>query len=101
MTQENFPFLVSSPKSFHSKLTLNFHEDPGHGWLEVPLEVLSIFDLTVDDFTGYSYVDSRNGVIYLEEDCDAPKFVKIAGEHGHDIKFDEIYYNDECFIRNL
>lgn len=50
-----------------------FHEDAGHGWLEVPYT--SIIALKLENLiTGYSY--QHGDMIYLEEDCDAPLFIK-------------------------
>lgn len=48
----------------------NFYEDPGHGWLEVPVSLCREFGLKV---TGYSYAKGDN--LYLEEDCDMSAFV--------------------------
>jgi hypothetical protein len=55
-----------------------FYEDPGHGWLEVPmaeLEELGIAGL----ITSCSYMDGDKA--YLEEDCDLSTFMaaKILG----------------------
>lgn len=53
-----------------------FHTDPGHGWLEVSDADLSRVGLQPADFTAYSF-KARDGkpTFYLEEDCDAPKFI--------------------------
>lgn len=45
--------------------------DPGHGWLQVPLELLADKGLR-ESISGYSYMDSEYA--YLEEDCDAGRF---------------------------
>lgn len=55
----------------------NFISDPGHGWLEVPVEEVKALAL---DITPYSYVDNRKGLAYLEEDLDAGVFVNAAAE---------------------
>lgn len=49
-------------------LTLNFHEDPGHAWVEVPMEIINKLGIA-DKISSYSYMCS--GRAYLEEDCDA------------------------------
>lgn len=54
------------------QIRYRFLNDPGHGWLEVPraeLEALGI----ADKISSYSYINQR--FAYLEEDCDAPKFL--------------------------
>ena len=51
-----------------------FITDPGHGWLRVNTDTLGAVGLTPAHFSEYSY---RAGKwMFLEEDCDAPKFVE-------------------------
>lgn len=49
-------------------------EDPGHSWLKVSLTDLFEIGLSYKDFSQYSYRNESH--LYLEEDCDAPKFVE-------------------------
>jgi hypothetical protein len=51
-----------------------FHEDPGHGWLEVTRQVAANVGLIAEDFSRYSYRDGDTW--YLEEDCDLPTFAR-------------------------
>jgi hypothetical protein len=61
---------------------LNFHDDPGHGWLEVPTVLLDVLGLA-QRISAYSY---RSGdTVFLEEDCDAVLFHEAATEAGWDI----------------
>ena len=78
--------------------TFTYHTDPGHGWVEVPLPVLQELGIT-GDISSFSYTDGRNA--YLEEDCDAHRFV-IAFEkaNGNRPTFVE-QYKDNTPIRNL
>jgi len=56
--------------------------DPGHAWLRVTGADLAALGLSPADFSRYSYRDSR-GNYYLEEDCDASKFVAtFEARHG-------------------
>jgi len=49
-----------------------FYEDPGHGWLKVPMTEL--VDLGVaGTISSYSYRDDTDA--YLEEDCDLTTFL--------------------------
>jgi hypothetical protein len=51
----------------------DFHYDAGHGWLKVHIYDAADVGLYAEDFTAYSY---RNGEhLYLEEDCDAGRFL--------------------------
>jgi len=50
-----------------------FHEDAGHGWLEVPRDELVELGI-MEQISTYS---SQNGqCVYLEEDCDMVVFIK-------------------------
>jgi hypothetical protein len=51
----------------------HFYSDAGHGWLAVTREDLELVNLSVDHFSGSSYINGET--IYLEEDCDASLFL--------------------------
>jgi hypothetical protein len=51
-----------------------FHEDPGHGWLEVTKQQAAAVGLAAEDFTRYSYREGDTW--YLEEDSDMTKFAR-------------------------
>jgi hypothetical protein len=51
----------------NNKPTIIFHEDPGHGWLQVPITLAKKLGIEAN-ISGYSYMDSK--FYYLEEDCD-------------------------------
>ena len=74
-----------------------FYTDPGHGWLKVPIKLLR--ELGIESkITMYSY--RRGDYAYLEEDCDAPTFVKAMEAHGRTVEFDDDHYsNRESMIR--
>lgn len=76
-----------------------FHEDPGHGWLAVDEETAREIGLEPSDFSKCSY---RLGTtLYLEEDCDASLFAEYWRKLGREFLTKSIYYNGECFVRNL
>jgi len=57
-----------------------FFADLGHGWLEVPrAEVVE----SGAEISAYSYYDPATDMAYLEEDCDAPAFLKAVGLEWH------------------
>jgi hypothetical protein len=63
-----------------------FHEDAGHGWLQVPKSIIQDMGIA-DKITPFSYQDQNN--FYLEEDCDMSLFLMAAGmdyDHGDAIK---------------
>lgn len=50
-----------------------FHSDAGHGWLEVPRKLVKALGIEAE-ISSFSY--QKHGTVYLEEDSDAPKFIK-------------------------
>lgn len=81
-------------------LHLTFYADPGHGWLAVPLADLLPADLTPAMFSRCSYQSRGGQVLYLEEDCDAPKFLAALKRKGIQYGITEVY-QERTFIRSL
>jgi len=88
-----------------TKPAFTYHQDPGHGWLEVPAVDLAANGLTEAAFSRYSYVDwdKMDGPVYfLEEDCDLPLFaLAYANRHFKRPPMTEVYHAGDCFIRDL
>ena len=81
--------------------TYIYHEDPGHGWLEVSRS--DIQDLRIEGkISGCSYVDHETHwtTAYLEEACDAGTFLDAAKYAGITVTMEE-RYADPCFVREL
>ena len=78
--------------------TFTFHTDPGHGWVEVDVDLL--IDLGIHSkITSYSYC--YGSTAYLEEDCDAGTFVKAyEAKYGRRPEFVEKHSNNS-HIRNM
>ncbi len=90
--------LASYSDRYH--MTLTYHQDPGHGWLEVTDGMLADVGLGYLDFTRYSYKDGHR--LYLEEDCDMGKFMfAYMAKYGIDPVLKEEYRHEDCFIRSL
>jgi len=64
-----------------------FHEDPGHGWLEVPKAHLRRVGVA-GKISGYSY--QRGDKAYLEEDMDAGTFAKAWAEQEGPIDWERV-----------
>jgi hypothetical protein len=79
--------------------TFTFHTDPSHGWLEVRVTELLKANLAPSDFSAYSY--QQGDVVYLEEDCDAPVFIRSYEAHVGPISVAEKYSHYTHWIRNL
>ena len=60
-------------------MRLNFYEDPGHGWLAVPIPLLDKLGI-IDQISTYSYM--RGMLAHLEEDCDYSVFWAAAQRAG-------------------
>lgn len=50
-----------------------FITDPGHGWLVCNIDDANAVGLSIYEFSSSSFV--QDGVLFLEEDCDATLFV--------------------------
>ena len=65
--------------------------DPGHGWLRVPIKLLS--DWGIESLISqYSY--RTREYAYLEEDCDAGLFGLHARRRGFRYKVEDKYIED-------
>lgn len=77
-------------------ITLTFHTDPGHGWLEVPKSLAHSLGITISP---WSYEKGDN--YFLEEDLDANTFMEAARESGLKIKtIGNDHRNSDSPIRN-
>jgi hypothetical protein len=81
---------------------LRFISDAGHAWLEVPTVDVVASGITPSQ---YSYIDATNGMTYLEEDCDATKYLDATG-----CKLDlaviwggieDHFVDGDCWVRDL
>lgn len=79
------------------QITLNFHFDAGHGWVEVPQTLIMQLGL-VKSFSRYSYF--KDNTAYLEEDCDAGILVNALKAKGYEVSFNEINNGDDSKIRS-
>lgn len=63
-----------------------FHNDPGHGWLEVPRAEL--VELGIDKaISSYSY--QKGDKVFLEEDSDVTAFIHARKASGKEMNFDK------------
>ena len=78
------------------KNTFTFHSDAGHGWLEVSASELADVGASAKDFSRYSY--RKKFLYFLEEDCDAPKFIGLFNaKYGTKPTLNE-YHHDGDFV---
>lgn len=74
-----------------------FITDPGHAWLEVPLSDLKKYDI-IKDISTYSYMTQTDA--YLEEDCDARKFIIAADIDINSLEIGELSTDSPALCRN-
>jgi len=94
--------VISYVKTYH----FGWISDPSHGWLQVGWNVIDemksmeagIVD-EIPDISSFSYHDSN--YMYLEEDRDAPLFLKLLDSKGIGYTFTEFPTNEDSFVRNL
>jgi hypothetical protein len=76
-----------------------FHYDGGHGWLEVSWTEFRVLGLNPTDFSRYSY--RKHNTFFLEEDCDAPKFINVyKARNGVAPSIKEVHDGTHSPIRN-
>jgi hypothetical protein len=79
-----------------TKLTLNYYQDPGHGWVKIHKNWLSLLAIE-DKISNYSYM--RKEYAYLEEDCDLSILFEAAKALDITIKLREYNCNKQSKIR--
>ena len=67
----------------------NFHNDGGHGWLAVKLDLLDHLGI-IDRISAFSYIKGKTA--YLEEDCDGSLFAVIYRSKFGDFQTTSMYY---------
>ena len=61
-------------------IKIKYYHDAGHGWLAVKRNLLRESGLE-EEISAFSY--QKGQTVYLEEDCDAYKFVKAMEAKGY------------------
>lgn len=77
-------------------ITLPCLIDPGHAWLIVQVHQLT--DLKIEhDISHYSYQHGKE--VFLEEDSDAPKFIRAMASNGIKVITTDTYTDRPSHIR--
>lgn len=80
----------------HETITLDYIQDPSHGWIAAPLAQINALGVTP---TPYSYRDGDT--VYLEEDCDAPAYLRALTRAGIQYSIREVHTRGDAWIRSL
>jgi hypothetical protein len=84
-------------KIMYEATEFTFVEDPGHGWLGVPME--NLIELGVAEKISPCSYRNRE-IAWLEEDCDAGIFIDAWEASGRDFKLKH-RYEENTQIRNM
>lgn len=79
------------------KITLNYYQDPGHGWVKIPIKTLVRLKIA-HKISNYSYM--RDKYAYLEEDCDLSLLLKALDSNGILWRLREYNSNKQSKIRS-
>lgn len=79
--------------------TFTMHSDPAHGWLEVSIQDVRRVQLDTSDFSQYSFI--RGERLFLEEDCDAPLFMRCWEIYVGPLAITEKHSGYDHWIRAL
>ena len=79
-------------------ISIDYVQDPGHGWLAADVQSLSALGL-LDKVTRYSYRDGD--LVWLEEDCDGPAYLRALTKTGRPYKIIETHTRGDAWIRRL
>lgn len=79
-----------------AKIQKIMHSDPGHGWLAVKLSEVKMLGIA-HEISSYSYVKGKT--VYLEEDCDAGKFINAMRAKGIEVEVKDGSQRDRSPIR--
>lgn len=79
-----------------AKVVKVFHSDPGHGWLAVKLSEIKMLGIQ-NDISSYSYIKGKTA--YLEEDCDASKFITAMKSKGIEVEVKQGAHRERSPIR--
>lgn len=79
---------------------LRFFSDAAHGWLEVPASELVRLGIA-NDISHYSFISTDGALAYLEEDCDASRYVDALTARGERLPPITDRYEHNSGVRSL
>jgi hypothetical protein len=89
-SQQMIPGIAAKPAD--EPKTYNFMTDPRHAWLMVPMA-----DVRAVGFKPSQFSFHRDGIAYLEQDCDAPDFLALLAVKP---RFTETHTEEEAPCRS-
>ena len=80
------------------KLNIPYHQDAGHGWLEVSRNLLQELGIEAT-ISCFSYASGNR--VFLEEDSDAAKLINALKAAGRDFHLEDRDCGNWAFVRNF
>ncbi len=102
----NIEDLIADKQADEKVLDINSYHwetDPGHGWLVVPSHHLTAMKVQ-EKISSYSYISTDGKTAYLEEDCDAGRFLESFDSREEVQKAAKNWkdnYQENTFVRSL
>ena len=91
--------IATRPQKREREKKMKFITTPSHGYLQVEKAIFrKSVPAKIQKEFNYSYKDSK--FVYLEEDCEAVKFLEIIGELENARNFEETYSEEFDDARN-
>lgn len=71
-------------------ITIPYIITAGHGYVKISYYDLKGFNIKLNEFSNFSFYNPINACVYLEEDCDANKLVKLLESKKIKVNFKEV-----------
>tara|TARA_Y100000114_G_scaffold92587_1_gene86027 strand:+ start:179 stop:499 length:321 start_codon:yes stop_codon:yes gene_type:complete len=73
------------------KIKIPFIDNSSHGYGKISYYDLKGFGIGLENFSEFSFYNSKNACLYLEEDYDLPKFIKLLEDKKIEVSFTDLY----------
>lgn len=81
-------------------LILTYHQDPAHGWIEVPAELMDRLGI-LESVSEYSYFSFTKQAYFLEEDQDANLLLEVLKDQGIEYVLRDKMYHANAPMRRM
>ena len=82
------------------KIILTHFDNESHGYVKISKYDLQGLEIDENQFSNFSYYNNENACLYLEEDCDATKLLKILKNKGYEVIINNQLVEDTYFDNN-
>ena len=82
------------------KIILTHFDNESHGYVKISKYDLQGLEIDENQFSNFSYYNNENACLYLGEDCDATKLLKILKNKGYEVIINNQFVEDTYFDNN-